>query len=330
MSLEETNFNISVKSLDDLLRCLSLASLLEVAGWPKPGNIRPSFYLVRGCEPKKTRFEHFMAGIVAIQPNFRVFCETNLQKSFENEDDYKKIELGHFFKNAAEEMIRWQDGGNVLLGHILILAPLAVAAIICMKKHQTNIDDLKTFLNKVIENSSVNDTINLYQAIRLCNPGGLGRIKKYDINDENSLNELNKDKINLKKIFDLSKEYDLISLEYSTGFNLILNEGLPYFVKTFNQFKDINIATVNTYLKLLSLNPDTLVIRKSGLDLALYISNMASNILEYEGISSEKGLRLTIELDNELQAKKGKLNPGTTADLISGVIFCALLFGLRF
>ena len=131
MSLEETNFNISVKSLDDLLRCLSLASLLEVAGWPKPGNVH------RTQNFKKTRFEHFMAGIVAIQPNFRVFCETNLQKSFENEDDYKNIELGQFFKKAAEEMIRWQDGGNVLLGHILILAPLAVAAIICMKRRST-------------------------------------------------------------------------------------------------------------------------------------------------------------------------------------------------
>ena len=105
---------------------------------------------------------------------------------------------------------------------------------------------------------------------------------------------------------------------------------LPYFVNAFNQYKDINIATVNTYLKLLSLNPDTLVIRKSGRDLALYISNMATTILQYGGISTEKGLNLTIELDHELQERKGKLNPGTTADLISGVIFCALLFGLRF
>ncbi|MFX1599424.1 MAG: triphosphoribosyl-dephospho-CoA synthase [Promethearchaeota archaeon] len=324
MSIEETNFNISIKSIDDLVRCLSLASLLELAGWPKVGNVH------RTKDFEKTRFEHFIAGIVAIQPNFKGFCEDNYQKSFKNEDDYKTIGLGHFFKEAAEEMIKWQDGGNVILGHILILAPLAAAAIICMKKNHNNINDLKYYLNKVIGNSSVNDTINLYQAIRICNPGGLGRINKYDLNDENSFDELKKDKINLKKIFELSKEYDLISLEYSNGFNIILNEGLPYFVKMFNQFKDINIATVNTYLKILSLHQDTLVIRKSGLDSALYISNMASNILEHGGISSDKGLRLTIELDNELQKKQGELNPGTTADLISGVIFCGLLFGLRF
>jgi triphosphoribosyl-dephospho-CoA synthase len=324
VSLEETNFNISVKSLDDVLRCLSLASLLELSGWPKPGNVH------RTQNYEITRFEHFIAGIAAIQPVFRNFCSKNFQKSFKNEEDYKSIELGRFFKDAVREMIRWQEGGNVILGHLLILAPLAVAAIICLKKNQTSIKDLKKSLNKVIENSTVNDTINLYQAIRSCDPGGLGRIDKYDINAKNVFDELLADKINLKKIFEFSKDYDLISLEYSTGFKIIINNGLPYYINVFNQFKDINIATVNTYLKLLSLNPDTLVIRKSGLDIASYISDMATTILQYEGISSEKGLNLTRELDNELQAKKGKLNPGTTADLMSGVIFCALLFGLRF
>ena len=76
MSLEETNFKISVKSLDDLLRCLSLASLLELSGWPKPGNVH------RTQNYEMTRFEHFMAGIAAIQPVFRNFCKKNFQKSF--------------------------------------------------------------------------------------------------------------------------------------------------------------------------------------------------------------------------------------------------------
>lgn len=324
MSLQGTNFNISIKSINDLIRSLSLASLLEVAGWPKPGNVH------RTKNFKNTKFEHFLAGIVAIQPNFREFCEKIFQIPFKNEEDYKKIELGLFFKNAIEEMIRWQGGGNVLLGHILILAPLAAAATICLKTKQYNIEDLKNNLEKVIEKATVNDTVNMYKAIRLCNPGGLGKIKQYDINDENSINDIISDKINLKRIFDLSKEYDLISLEYCTSFNIILNEGLPYFFKVFSQYSDINIATVNTYLKLLSLNPDTLIIRKSGINSALNISNRALKTLKYGGISSKKGLELVIELDNELQKENGRLNPGTTADLISGVLFSALLFGIRF
>ncbi|TET59815.1 MAG: hypothetical protein E3J52_05155 [Promethearchaeota archaeon] len=324
MSLEGTNFKISIKSIDDVVRCLSLASLLELAGWPKVGNIH------RTKDFENSRFEHFLAGIVAIQPTFREFCEKIFQFSFRNENDYCKIELGYFYKRATKEMMKWQEGGNVLLGHILILAPLAAAATICLKTGENEINDLKYYIDKVIQNSSVNDTVNLYEAIRLSNPGGLGTIEKYDINDENSVNDIINDKINLKKIFEYSKEYDLISLEYSTGFNIILNEGLPYFIKLFSQYKDINIATVNTYLKLLSLYPDTLVRRKSGLDSAAAISKKASSILEHGGIASNKGLKLALALDTELHEKKGKLNPGTTADLISGVIFCALLFGLRF
>lgn len=324
MPIEGTDYIIKIKSIDDLIRCLSLASLLEVAGWPKPGNVH------RTKNFENTRFEHFLAGIIAFLPNFKGFCEQIFQNSFKDENDYTKIELGRFFKDAAKQMIKWQGGGNVLLGHILILAPLAAAATICLKTTNKSIDNLKENLDKVIEKTSVNDTINLYKAIRLSNPGGLGKIEKYDVYDENSFNEIVKDDINLKKIFALSKKYDLISSEYSTGFNIIFNKGLPYFLRVFNQYGDINIATVNTYLKLLASHPDSLVIRKSGLDYALNISKMASNILDCGGISSDKGLRLTLELDNQLQKKKGKLNPGTTADLVSGVIFCALLFGLRF
>jgi triphosphoribosyl-dephospho-CoA synthase len=189
--------------------------------------------------------------------------------------------------------------------------------------------DFKYFLLKIIEESTVEDTLNLYEAIRSCNPGGLGVVNKYDINNTNSSREIRTDKINLKKIFEFSKEYDLISSEYSTGFNIILNEGLPYLLKTFDQFHNPNITIVNTYLKILSKHLDTLIIRKSGRDAAVYVTKTATKILQHGGISSEKGLKLAFKLDNELHEKKGNLNPGTTADLLAGTIFCALIFGLR-
>jgi triphosphoribosyl-dephospho-CoA synthase len=306
------------------MRCINLASLLEVAGWPKPGNVHRTKDFV------DTKFEHFLGGIAAIQPTFRNFCEKIYQLSINDDKRYKSIELGLFYKEAAEQMMKWQTGGNVLLGHILILAPLSAAASICLNTNKLNFNDFKYYLNKIIDEATVEDTINLYKAIRLCNPGGLGKVKKYDINDENSLRDIIKEKITLKKIYSFSSEYDLISSEYSTGFNIILNEGLPYFLETYNRFDDPNIASVNTFLKILSLHPDTLIIRKSGIDSASYVSDFASKIIQKGGISSEDGLKLTFELDGELQEKKGKSNPGTTADLIAGVIFCALIFGFRF
>ncbi|MFX1312352.1 MAG: triphosphoribosyl-dephospho-CoA synthase [Promethearchaeota archaeon] len=323
MSLNNTNLNLSIKSIEDLMRCINLASLLELSGWPKPGNVH------RTKNYENTKFEHFLAGIAAIQPNFREFCERISQLSFKNNNEFREIKLGLFFKKAAKEMMRWQSGGNVLLGHILILSPLVAAATICLKKRKTDFNNFKFYLSRVINKTTVDDTVNLYKAIRLCNPGGLGKVEKYDINDDKALENIRSDNIKLKKIFELSKDYDLISREYSTNFRIILSEGFPYFLEVYNTYKDPNIAIVNTFLKILSIHPDTLIIRKSGLDSALYVSKLASKILDFGGISSQEGFNLSNQLDIELHEKRGKMNPGTTADLISGVILCALLFGLR-
>ena len=131
MSNKDFSFNLSIQSIDDLLRCINLASLLEVAGWPKPGNVH------RTKDFENTRFEHFLIGITAIQPNFREFCERIYNPSIKDYENYSYIELGSFFRETVKEMIKWQKGGNVLLGHILILGPLAAAAAICLKSNKT-------------------------------------------------------------------------------------------------------------------------------------------------------------------------------------------------
>jgi triphosphoribosyl-dephospho-CoA synthase len=324
VSTKETIHFLTVKTTDDILRSINLASLLELSGWPKPGNVH------RTQNFETTRFEHFLAGIAAIQPSFRMLCERITQNSFIRDEDYKHIKLGQFFKNAAEKMMAWQKGGNVLIGHILILAPLTCAAILCLQTANTNMDNFKLILRKIIDNSTVEDSLNLYEALRLSNPGGLGTVDKYDVNNKDSPKNLQEDGITLKTIFKLSRERDLISSEYSTGFRITLNEGLPYFFSTFHKYQDINIATVNTFLHILALHPDSLILRKSGIESAMSVSSSASKILMKGGISSEEGLMLTISLDKELQKKKGKLNPGTTADIIAGILFCALIFGLRY
>lgn len=318
------NLELKINSIDDLIRCINLASLLEISGTPKPGNVH------RMRNFGDTNFEQFLAGIVAVQPNFERFCKNVYDSTKDDSEHYSYVKLGRFFKEATEEMIRWQKGGNVIFGHLLILAPLVAASAVCLKLKRIRYRDFSIIIKKIINDSTVDDTIDLYNAIRLCNPGGLGRIDKYDVNDKNSISDIKKDKVSLKNIFEISRDYDLISSEYSTGFNIILNEGIHFYFDVFNRNNDINIATVDTFLKILSDHPDTLIIRKSGLDAALFVSNRASEILKAGGISSTKGLNLTEELDEFLHSKEGKMNPGTTADLIVGVILCVLIFGLRF
>ena len=50
-------------------RCLELAILFEVSGYPKPGNIH------RTADFSETTFEHYLASAVAIEPSFRKAAE---------------------------------------------------------------------------------------------------------------------------------------------------------------------------------------------------------------------------------------------------------------
>ncbi|TFG00365.1 MAG: hypothetical protein EU541_02495 [Promethearchaeota archaeon] len=316
--------NSVVTSIDDILRCSTLSSLLEVSGWPKPGNIH------RTQDFTNTRFEHFLAAISAIQPTFRNLCN-RIKKGFHSQEhNFNYVELGLFFKNAAEQMMNWQNGGNVILGHILILAPLLSTAVICLLRKSTNRKDFNKVLRQLIEDTTVQDTVELYKAINICNPGGLGEVSQYDVNDKDSIKQIQEDNITLKKIFELSQHYDLISSEYSTGFNIILTEGLPFYFRIFDKTQDINISTVHTFLKLLSNHNDTLIRRKSGTQKAQKVSKQASKILKLGGLLTEEGRTLMQKMDKSLQSEHGQLNPGTIADLLAGVIFCALIFGLKF
>ena len=315
--------SIAIKTINDVVRCITLSSLLEISGWPKPGNIH------RTRDYSNTKFEHFLAAIASIQPNFYKFCQRIKNYSKNNQNDFSYVNLGSLFKEATEKMIEWQHGGNVILGHILVLTPLAATAVICLILNKLCLYDFKSILKKVIEDTTVQDTIFLYESIRISNAGGLGKVERYDINDENAFNEIKDDQITLKKIFEYSQNIDSISKEYSTGFKIILDEGLPYYIDIFNKTNNINIATVNTFLKILSKYPDTLIIKKSGLESAKLISKKAKKIINIGGMITEKGKKEIENLDNELYKENGKFNPGTTADLIAGIIFCSLIFGLK-
>ena len=315
--------HFAVKNLQDLIRCITLSSLLELAGWPKIGNVHRTRDFVQ------TTFEHFLAGIATIQPNFFSLCKRINEKVQSKEDNLSAIQLGLFYKQSALDMINWQSGGNVLLGHILILAPLFSAAAICIKFGLKGLDEFKLMVNRVIEDATIEDTINLYKAMRICKPGGIGTIDKYDIYSHNAYEQLREDKITLKQIFQFSMDYDLISKEYATGFSIIIDKGVPYFFNTFIQTNNINETVVNTFLYILSEYPDTLIVRKIGKKNAQDVSNLALKILKQKGITSKKGLRLTLKYDKKIQKKNGLLNPGTTADILAGVIFCALIFGLK-
>ena len=100
--------------------CLVLAMLLEV-NTSKPGNVTPT------ASFEGTRIEHFLASAVASTSSFEEAAQRGVAVS-ENKLNIREVGIGEIIKKCAVDITAWQTGGNTLLGTVLLLVPLAVAA----------------------------------------------------------------------------------------------------------------------------------------------------------------------------------------------------------
>jgi len=91
----------------------------------------------------------------------------------------------------------------------------------------------------------------------------------------------------------------------------------------------VNVATVHTFLKILSEVTDTLIARKAGSTKAKMISKKAKQILDMGGLTTQKGRSLLQKLDKKLRDSRHQLNPGTTADLTAAALALTTLNGYR-
>jgi len=62
-----------LEKADHISRCLELAILYEVSGYPKPGNVH------RTANFSGTTFEHYLASAVAIGPSFRLAAQQGIK-----------------------------------------------------------------------------------------------------------------------------------------------------------------------------------------------------------------------------------------------------------
>jgi triphosphoribosyl-dephospho-CoA synthase len=184
-------------------------------------------------------------------------------------------------------------------------------------------------LKRVVKATTAEDAINLYEAIALARPGGLGKSSQLDVNDPKSRRQILDRQLSLFDVFRISAPWDSISNEWVTGYHVTFDIGYPFFQLQLSETEDINKATVHTYLKILSEVPDTLIQRKAGVAKSKWVSNQAERILEVGGLNTSEGRRSLRELDHKLHDAEHKLNPGTTADLTSAVLAVAILDGYR-
>ncbi len=305
---------------DHISRCLELAILLEVSGYPKPGNVH------RTADFPETTFEHFLASAVAIVPSFKMAAEQGIKLS-EGEIGPSEVGIGNVIKNAVDRMLGNQSGGNTLLGAIIILAPIAVAA--GMIPNNFSLSKLRKNIKVIVESTTPEDAVEVYAAIALVNPGGLNKSKNLDVTDSNSKKKILDERITLLDTFEIASSYDSIASEWVNNYPITFDLGYPYLVKHLEETSDINTATVHAFLKILAEVPDTFISRKAGQAKAENISAEARQILEEGGLTTPLGRNLLHKLDSKLRDPDHNLSPGTTADITEAVLALNNLNGYK-
>jgi triphosphoribosyl-dephospho-CoA synthase len=171
----------------------------------------------------------------------------------------------------------------------------------------------------VIEETDVHDARDVYDAIRLAAPGGLGRAVSQDVASEPD--------VSLLEAMGLAADRDGIAREYITAFETTFGIGVPVLEQARQEGLVWDDAVVETFLRLLAHAPDTHVARRGGDAAAKAISERAQRALRAGGVRSAAGRSAVEEMDRALRDERNIGNPGTTADLTAAAIFVVLLGG---
>jgi triphosphoribosyl-dephospho-CoA synthase len=202
----------------------------------------------------------------------------------------------------AVEATRRVVATNANLGLILLLAPMAAVPMGV---------DLADGLPRVLGSLTVDDSHHVYRAIRLANPGGLGRADAQDVADEPT--------VTLREAMALAAGRDLVARQYADGYSLVLGQGLPTLRRNLEAGRPLEAAIVATYVEILADHPDTLIARKLGIEAAGEASRRAR-----EAIDAGPSPDALAALAAWLRGDGHRRNPGATADVTAAVLFAAL------
>ena len=308
--------------IDEIAGCMQVAMLLEVSAYPKPGNVH------RAADFGETRYEHFLASAVGVGSHFREAARRGVLLGSKRIRG-GEIGIGAAIRDAVCDVGKWQHGGNTSLGSAILLMPIAVAAGSVSRKGMFTVDDLRSSIRTVTDNTVSKDTLALYEGINMAKPGGLGEVSKFDVKKIQTKGRIVRQKVTILDVFKIASTYDSIASEWVNNYHITFDLGYPYFNEQMACFKDINVATVHTFLKVLSEVPDTLIARKAGQEKAQEVSLEANKVLRSGGLVTAEGKKRLTEFDSSLRTHDHQFNPGTTADLITAVLAVALLMGMR-
>jgi triphosphoribosyl-dephospho-CoA synthase len=290
MPVKQMADGVSRLAPDVVARAVQLACVLEASA-EKPGNVTPSH------DFDDTSYEDMLRSGITLGPELGRAGERGVGPTV----------------LAAVGASRAVAGANTNLGIALLLAPLARAAL-------TRSDGaLRARLGEVLRGLTVDDARDTYAAIRLAGAGGLDEPVEHDVRDEPL--------VTLREAMAAAAERDTIAAEYLSDYAVTFELGLPALSQALGEGLRPRDAIVEVALRLLAAIPDTLIARKRGTDQAERVATGAEQVLAAGGVRSSRGRTALAGFDASLRSGGNALNPGTTADLVTAVIFVALLEG---
>jgi len=277
-----------------------LALLLEVAGTPKPGNVD------RERDFPGLRFEHFLAGAVGARTGLRAAAEG--------------APVGESFERAVAGMAE-QSGGNTQFGALLLLVPLVAAA------GQGRLSPDRAAA--VAEGTTIADATGFYRAfdhvdVFVSDPPA--DMADLDVRrGSGAIPALEERGLTLYDVMERSAPGDGDGAEWVSGF--------PQSFETGRRIADddgpVPDRAARAFLALLAEEPDTLVVKQHGRDVAADVADRASELLDADrdtdgtdGTGTGWDRTAVSAFGDDLVARG--VNPGTTADVVAAGLFVAL------
>ena len=323
----------------DVATAAQLACLLEASA-PKPGNVSPGRHFA------DTRYEDFLASAAAVgQPlagagtrpvgaTVRFAIESTRRWTSSNTNlgivllltplARAALGLARFSIRRRAEALASADTRTpkrALYGETQT-APGATPVASPESRAPRPEDELsatrlREALRKVLNETTIEDARDVYAAIRLASPGGLGQADSQDVASDPD--------VTLLEAMQLAAHRDGVAREYATGFEVTFEIAAPALERARQDGLPWDDAVVETFLSVLASNPDTHVARRAGVAAAEEVSASARQTLAAGGVRSATGRRAIEEMDHGLRDARNLRNPGTTADLTTAAIFVELL-----
>lgn len=264
--------------------CIAEACRLEATA-AKPGNVRPG-----ASFPDLDHADLVIAGL-AIAPAFEAALGRALGRTI----------LG------AVTASRRTTRSNANLGIILATAPLAAVP--------GDGADAVGGAMAVLARLSPDDAADVWEAIALARPGGMGSAPAHDL--------AGPPPPDLRAAMHAAAAHDRIARLWTEGWEPLLDGPAADLLAAIDDGHTLGDAIVRAYLHQLAREPDSLVARRHGADAAAEVSRTAARVAALPRATWRDA---AAAFDRALRLPR-RVNPGTTADLCAAALYVVLRDG---